>query len=236
MSLVFIRAILDRNAVIARMPVRDREALAAGAKLQRYRDREYLWRVGDPGDSLQVIADGMVLIGIMGPEADEIVLHVVARGECMGEPGIYSEAGDRRTDGRACGRTTVVEIPGDTVRAVLGASPEAMRVFVARVSEIARSHAGRLALSAFHDARHRLAWVLLDLAASHGRATLRGRTIELPLSQRVLAGLVSVRRECVNRLIGTLEREGALVFEDGVVTLLDEGILRSGFELEARSA
>lgn len=227
MSLVFIQNVLDRNAVVGAMPASDRKALATAGRVRRYRDREYLWRVGDAGDSLQIIADGMVLIGVMGPDADEIVLHVVARGECMGEPGIYSAEGDRRTDARACGRTTVVEVPGDTVRAVLEASPEAMRVFVRRVSEIARSFVGRLALSAFHDARGRLAWLLLDLATSYGVPIPGGRHIELPLSQRTLAGLVGVRRECVNRLFSALEREGAIAVTNGCVTILDEAPLRS---------
>lgn len=234
MRLVFTRQVIDRSAVLGGMPAGDRETLAAGASLRRYRNREYLWRVGDPEDSLQVIAEGMVLIGIMGPGAEEIVLHVVARGECMGEPTIYSTDGSRRTDGLACGKTTIVEIPGDTVRSVLEASPAAMRVFVRRVSEIARSHAGRLALSAFHDARGRLAWLLLDLADSHGVIGARGRRIDLPLSQRTLAGLIGVRRECVNRLFAALEDEGALAFENGVVTVLDEHLLRSELGAETR--
>ena len=107
------------------MPDADRAALAAGARLRRYRDREHVWRAGDPGDSLHIVADGMVLIGIMGPDAEEIVLHVVARGDCMGEPSIYSTDGDRRTDGRAFGRTTIVEVPGSTVRA--GSTPAPRR-------------------------------------------------------------------------------------------------------------
>jgi hypothetical protein len=75
--------------------------------------------------------------------------------------------------------------------------------------------------------------VLLDLAATHGVATPRGRRIELPLSQRTLAGLVSVRRESVNRLVAAWERDGALEFDDGVVTVLREQVLRSALGIEA---
>ena len=234
MRLMFIRNAIDQCAVLRAMPEADRAALAAGARLRRYGSREYLWRVGDPDDSLQVVADGMVLVGIRGPDAEEIVLHVVARGECMGEPSIFSTEGNRRTDGRAFGRTTIVEVPGDTVRRVLEARPEGMRVFVRRVSDIARAHAGRMALAAVHDARGRLARWLRDLADSHGIATPRGRRIELPLSQRALAGLVSVRRECVNRLLAALEHQGALAFDGGLITVLNEQLLRSALGLEAR--
>ena len=228
-----IRNVIDQADLLREMPEEARVALAGQAMLRRYRGREYLWRVGDPQDRLQVVAEGMVHIGIMGPDAEEIVLHVVACGECMGEPSIYSPEGDRRTDGRAVGPTIIVDVPGEKVRAVLEACPEAMRLFVRRVSAIARAHADRMAVSAFHDARGRLARLLLDLADSHGVPTARGRRIELPLSQRALAGLIGVRRESVNRLIAALERAGALAFEDGTVTVLRPQILQAALGVEA---
>jgi CRP-like cAMP-binding protein len=229
---VDFRSVIDQAAFLRDMPEDARAALAGQATLHRYRNGEYVWRVGDRLDSLQVVAEGLVQIGIMGTEGDEIVLHVEPCGGCLGEPSIYSPEGDRRTDGRAFGPTAIVEVPGEKVRAVLEASPEAMRVFVRRVSEIARAHARRIALNAFHDARGRLAWLLLDLVESHGVPTERGRCIELPLSQRMLAGLIGVRRESVNRLIAAWEREGALDFEGGTVTVLREKLLRLalGFE------
>lgn len=232
-GLVDIRHVIDQAVLLREMPADDRAALASDARLRRYRSGEYVWRVGDAGDSLQVVAEGLVHIGIMGPDAEEIVLHVAVRGECMGEPSIYSPEGDRRTDGRAFGRTAIVTVPGDTVRAVLEASPEAMRIFVRRVSAIARAHASRVALTAFHDARGRLARLLLDLADSHGVPTPRGRRIELPLSQRAIAGLISVRRESVNRLFAVLEREGVLAFEDGTITVLRPRLLRASLGVEA---
>ena len=105
-----------------------------------------------------------------------------------------------------------------------------------RVSDISRQHAGRVALTAFHDARGRLAQLFLDLAVSDGVPTPRGRRIELPLSQRMLAGLISVHRECVNRLCAAFEREGVLAFEEGTVTILSERRLRSALEVEVRAS
>jgi CRP/FNR family cyclic AMP-dependent transcriptional regulator len=230
---VDIRDVIDQAVLLRDMPEDAREALARHATVRRYRGGEYLWRVGDRQDSLLVVAEGMVQIGIMGPAGDEIVLHVEPRGGCLGEPSIYARERDRWTDGQAVGRTTIVEVPGEKVRAVLEACPEAMRLFVQRVSEIARKHARRIALNAFHDARGRLARLLLELADSHGVPTARGHCIELNLSQRTLAGLVGVRRECINRLIAAWKREGALDFEGGIVTVLRKKPLRSALGIEA---
>ena len=209
------------------MPEAVRAGLASAAVVHRYRSGEYLWRAGDSGDSLQVVGSGIVHIGVVGPDGQQILLHVVARGECLGEPSLYAPEGDRQTDARAAGATTVVFIPGRTVRAVLEANPEAMRLFARRLSDICRAHARRVALSVFHDARGRLARVLLDLEASHGVSTPRGRRIELSLSQRTLAGLVGVRRERVNRLIRDLEIGGVLQIENGIVTVFKPQALRA---------
>jgi CRP/FNR family transcriptional regulator, cyclic AMP receptor protein len=224
---VLIRQVIDQATLLREMPEPVRAAFAEAATVRRYRSGQHLWRVGDSGDNLQVVGEGMVHIGTLGPDGEEIVLHVVARGDCMGEPSIYAPNRDRQTHARAVGRTAIVFIPGGQVRAALEANPEAMRLFARRVSEICRAHARRVALAAFHGARGRLAQLILDLAASHGAPAAHGRRIELILSQRTLAGLVSLRRESVNRVIGELERDGALTFERGVITLLKPQILRS---------
>ena len=228
-----IRRVFETAVLLRDMPEDARAALAGPATVRRYRDGEYLWRIGDPQDGLHVVAEGAVRIGVMGPEGDEIVLHVEPPGGCLGEPSVYAPERDRRTDGQAVGPTTLINVDDEKVRGVLEASPEAMRAFVRRVSEIARGHARRLALNAFHDARGRLARLLLDLADAHGVPTARGRLIDVPLSQRTLAGLVGVRRESVNRLISTLKREGAVEFDDGVVTVLDEEHLRSALGVDS---
>jgi CRP-like cAMP-binding protein len=233
MSRVDVRRFMDQVALLRAMPPEDRAALARSAKLRRLRSGEYLWRFGDPEGGLLFVVDGLIQIGLMGPDAEEIVLHVVGPGECMGEPGIYATDGDRRTDARAVGRATVGMVPSGAVRAVLESSPEAMRAFVRRVSEIARGHARRVALTAFHDARGRLARLLLDLADSHGVPTSRGRRIALRLSQRTLAGLVSLRRESVNRLVAEFERDGALMCDDGEVTILAPELLQAALGAEA---
>lgn len=210
---------------MAELPDDVRDALVAVARPRRLRSGQYLWRVGDPENGLAFVVEGLLRIGMPGSDGEEITLHVVGPGECMGEPGIYAAAADRRTDARAAGPALVATIASASVRAALERSPEAMRAFVRRVSEIARGHARRLALNAFHDGRGRVARLLLDLADSHGVPHARGRRIALPLSQRTLAGLVSLRRESVNRLLAAFERDGALTLEGGGVTLLRPELL-----------
>jgi CRP/FNR family cyclic AMP-dependent transcriptional regulator len=228
-----VRGAIDTAQLLGEMPPEDRAALARAATSRRLRAGQHLWRAGDRENGLVIVVDGLVHIGLIGPDGEEIVLHVHGPGELMGEPAIFAPEGDRRTDARAVVPTTVVMLRSEDVRRVLEGSPEAMRLFVRRVSAIARSHSRRVALTAFHDARGRLARLLLDLVESHGVKAPRGHRIALPLSQRALAGLVSLRRESVNRLVAAFEREGAIVFEDGSITVLAPHLLRAALGVEA---
>lgn len=227
MVVSYIRSVIGHADFLREMPECDLAALAGAATLQRYRGGDYLWRVGDSRDFLEVVAEGLVQIGVMAPDAREVLLQVVASGECMGEADVYVQDYTRRSDGRAVTRTVVVRVPGDTVRAVLEASPAAMPVFVRRVSEIARGHARRVVLTGLRDGRGRLTQLLLDLVDSHGVKTERGHRIELFISQRTLGGLAGLSRESVNRIVSELVLDGTLVFEGGRVTILKESVLRS---------
>jgi len=177
----------------------------------------------------------MVLIGTMGPGGEEIVLHVVAPGDCMGEPSLYARTRDRQTDARAVGPTAIVVIPGNQARPILESHPEAMRVFVQRVSEMCRGHAQRVATAAFHDARGRLARVILDLASTHGVATAAGHRIDVALSQTTLAGLVGVRRESVNRLLTKFVHDGAVRIDKGTITVRDPRLLRAALDADGNA-
>ena len=227
-----VRRAIDTAVLLREMPPEDRAALARAGRWRRLRAGQHLWRSGDRDNGLMIVVDGLVHIGLIGPDGEEIVLHVHGPGELMGEPAVFAPEGDRRTDARAVVPTSVVTLRNDDVRRVLEGSPEAMRLFVRRISTIARSHSRRVALTAFHDARGRLAQLLLDLADSHGVPSRRGRRIALPLSQRALAGLVSLRRESVNRLVAAFEREGAIVSEDGSITVLAPQILRAALGVD----
>jgi CRP-like cAMP-binding protein len=220
------RSLIDHASLFREMPEAVRAALATAATIRRYRAGEYIWRTGESGDSLQIVSGGLVLVGAEGPDGEEILLHIVGPGDCMGEPSIYADTHERQTNARAVAATTLLIIPGLRVRPILEGTPEAMRAFVRRVSEICRGHARRVGSGAFHDARGRLGRVILDLAASHGSDTPAGRRIDLPISQRTLAGLVGLRRESVNRLIAELESAGALRIDRGVITVLVPSILR----------
>src|SRR5262245_47027396 len=106
-----LREVIESSPIFRELGERERAALAAAGRLRRVRSGGYLWRVGDHADGLHILLEGLVHIGVVRPDGELIVLHVVAPGDMLGEPGIYAPEGDRRTDGRAVGRVALASFP-----------------------------------------------------------------------------------------------------------------------------
>jgi CRP/FNR family cyclic AMP-dependent transcriptional regulator len=83
-----------------------------------------------------------------------------------------------------------------------------------------------LAEIAFLDIGGRVARKLLDLSESHGLKTPDGIRIDVRLSQRTLASMVSASRENVNRALHRFTVHGDIRQDRGVITILKPAELR----------
>jgi CRP-like cAMP-binding protein len=73
----------------------------------------------------------------------------------------------------------------------------------------------------------RTARKLLELSDRHGIAVASGMRISIRVPQGELASMVGASRENVNRALSRLITLGAVSFDQGHITILDEARLRS---------
>lgn len=73
----------------------------------------------------------------------------------------------------------------------------------------------------FLDIPHRLAKRLLTLVKQYGKPTRNGITIDIKLSQESLGQMLGVTRESVNKGIRTLEAQGIIAHEHGIINVTD---------------
>ena len=71
------------------------------------------------------------------------------------------------------------------------------------------------------NARLRLGAKLFSLALVHGKPSLNGVLISIPLSATELAGMCSLVRESVSRIMGELKKIKILQIEKKTITVLD---------------
>src|SRR3954453_8140236 len=97
--------------------------LAESAQLVRVRAREYLFRQGDPGDSLYVVLRGRLEIVVEGEGAEPKVIRVLGRGDSVGELALLTES-PRSASVRARRDSELLHVTREHFARVLEQRPE----------------------------------------------------------------------------------------------------------------
>jgi CRP/FNR family cyclic AMP-dependent transcriptional regulator len=187
----------------------DLAALRAVGRAVRYAKGQVLCRQGDRSDSLVILSSGWTKVVASAPDGGETVLAVRGPDELIGDLGAI----DGRETPRSATVVALQVVRGHVLRG------EEFRAFLANnggtalaLSQILAGrlrHADRRRVEfGTYDTAHRLALMLVELAAEHGRPCDEGVELTLPLSQDELAGLVAASRESVARALGALRSLG----------------------------
>jgi CRP-like cAMP-binding protein len=192
---------------------------------QRLRPEQVLFDEGDASNRVILLLSGRVKISTFSEEGQETVLGYRGRGDVLGE--LSAIDGDVHL-----ATVTVVEageamvVPSDRFVAALEAEPAlalvVLRSIVGRLRDSDRKRAEFTEL----DVVGRVARRLVELAERYGRPTAEGILIDLPISQRELAGWVGSSREAVNKALAQLAARDLIVAERRQLTILDLDGLR----------
>jgi len=93
------------------------------ARTQSYQAGELIFKEGEPGNRLFVIADGEVRISRNIPAAGEEALAILKKGACFGEMAVFDRS-ERSTDAIANGGCTVVTVSRPDLELLLEFDPE----------------------------------------------------------------------------------------------------------------
>jgi CRP/FNR family transcriptional regulator, cyclic AMP receptor protein len=202
------------------------EPLRSELRSRRFAAGSYIFREGDPGDRLHLIARGEVKISRMTESGGEVVFAVLGSGDVFGELAVLQENSFRSADAEALAETECYVLEKQALARFLRTHPAAMWRVITVLSDYIRRKDEAFSELAFNDIPGRVAHKLLELAAQHGEPVGIGTQIRLPLSQRTLAGLVGASRENVNRALSRFASLGVIKLERGRVTILRAEDLR----------
>ncbi|MEU9335043.1 Crp/Fnr family transcriptional regulator [Streptomyces sp. NPDC048290] len=185
-----------------------RTVLRAAGRMESYAPREDLMRQDDLTDHLLVLATGCVKVTAVSAAGYQAVLALRGPGDLVGEQAGL-DGGPRSATLTALTPVRALLIPAagfkaaaDDRTAISGALHQVLSIRL-RDADRTRTSAGSDPLAA------RLAALLLDLAAAHGRRTPSGAVrIGLPLSQDDFAGLVLGSRRTVSRILEQWRADG----------------------------
>jgi len=226
MALMDLVAVLADSSLFSGMPRQALEALAPAATSRTFRKGSYIFREGDVGIALFVIKRGQVKISRMGRGGEEAVYAILVPGDSFGEIALLSGDAARTADAQAMELTECVSVAKDPLLSFLDQHPALSRHLMRALARYVQQVDASLAEIAFLDISGRVARKLLDLGQSHGRKTADGIRIDLRLSQRTLASMVSASRENVNRALQRFAVHGDIKQDGGLITIVRPEELR----------
>jgi CRP/FNR family transcriptional regulator len=218
--------LLRRTPLFAGLAADDLTPLLPDLRWRRFTRESYIFREGDPGDHLHVIAGGEVRISRTTQAGDEIVFAILGAGDVFGELAVLEDSAVRSADAQALTEAECLVLHKRPLVAFLQARPAAMWRVITVLSDYIHRKDEAFADLAFHDIPGRVARQLLELAHARGEPVGSGTQIMLPLSQRTLAGLVGASRENVNRALSRFAALGFIELGRGRIILLRPDELR----------
>jgi CRP/FNR family transcriptional regulator len=184
---------------------------------------------GDSSDACYIVSEGSFRVTREHSDGRAITLATLGPGEIFGELAMLD--GDRRsasaesiTDG------TLLALPANDVRGLLGRNPEIALKLVAGLVRRLRAANMRLSRQSFQTVPSRVAGILAQLSRE-GQENKEGdgemQEVTIRMNQTDLAQLAGTSRESVSRFLAELERAGVVRSGRGRVTVLQPNKLRN---------
>lgn len=178
-------------------------ALAAGS---------VLFEQGEESDGLYIVTSGIVRIFLTADDGREATINLLEEGEVIGEIAILDGL-PRSAGAAALTDARLVFIPHRRFCELVESSSKLSRQVILMLCERLRAANGLVDQAIFHDLRHRLVMLLRQIALIHGRVEKDMATVDLDLTQGMLAQMLGASREAVNKQLRALAKEGRIVMD-----------------------
>ena len=181
------------------------DAILPNRKTNTFKKEEVIYDVGDEERTLFFLQDGFVKVGTITSDGHELIYDVRKGGDVVGE---LCASESRRPDRAvALEQTDAIPVPFQDVMEVVRKQPELLARLVDVFCRALNEAYAQVNTLAVDDTAHRLAKVLLKLAAKIGQHS--GAEVEIPtyLTQEEIAQMTAARRERISTALNLLRRE-----------------------------
>jgi len=188
------------------------DKLCLGTALD-FRRRRFIYRAGDPADSLFVILRGRVKLCRIEPDSQrEAVIDILSEGSIFGESALYSAAGLRENSAIAYEQLLLLKIPAGAFQESMVEDQRLHNYTFRMIGQRLENAERRLADFALNAIPQRLERLLAEYSERYGVAEDGGVLIDIPLPHREIASIVGSTRESVTVRLNAMKREGTIDF------------------------
>lgn len=218
-----VREVIEKKLLSGNMPIEFINFCLAHGRIRHYAPKQYLYFSGDEGNTVFFLVSGRVRLCLMGEFSEKII-------RILNPPAFFPEVvldGKPYPHAALCIEdTNVLAIDRQTLTRYIEKNPSILWVFYRDLSLDLRRSYRQIRNLSLGDARLRLGAKLFALAHVHGKSTSSGTLITLSLSATELAGMCSLARESVSRILGELKDSDIITIEKKKITVRDVEDLR----------
>lgn len=225
-----VRAAVAGCPHLAALPAAALESAMESTWLRTLAAEEAVYRAGDPGDAMFVVASGRIVARLSSSEGAAVDLAVASVGTLFGYLELL-EGGPRSADAIALTPSRVVVFGGAVASRLLLTCPALVLSLARDMAGIIRANTNTAREQAFSSVPNRLARFLLEAADADGRILLDG-------PQVLVAQRLGIARQTLSRALRRLSADDLVrVGPAGrVITILDRAglhaLARTGYTTE----
>jgi len=197
-----------------------RAELRASMTEVRLTRRQVLFREGEIGDRLYVIASGKMKMGRTSRDGRSNLLQLLGPGDTFGEPALF-DPGPHTSTATAVTDARLYSLSNQALMPWLRSRPEVGLCLLGQLSRRLRRSTEMVGDLTLHDTAGRVARLLLELSARFGVPARGGVHVGHDLTQRELGELAGASRETVNKVLSDFACRGWVRLTPGAVILLD---------------
>jgi CRP-like cAMP-binding protein len=212
--------------VFAGVPNDELQALAASARAESYRVREYVFTAGDAADWFCVVRSGRIKILRQSRAGKEVVLELLGPGEPFGGVAVI-EGRPYPASAQAAQASVVLKIPREPIVALAERRPAIIREMALMIGRRLRDAHDSVKSLAVDSVEARLAAALLRLAEREGAPGPGGLALPFPLTRQTLADMTGTTVESAIRVVSRWQKDGIVRDDGGRLVLPDLDELRA---------
>jgi CRP/FNR family transcriptional regulator len=191
---------------LGQLDVAVREALLACTRRRTLRKGEYIFRVGDEGDSVFLLLRGRAKSFKLSPEGREVILWFCFPGELFGLAAHPHQKG-RMISVQACEQSEIGELSHAAFESFLISNATVAKLCMQAMAFRLGMLANRLVRLAADEAPARVAKLLIDLGMRYGGES---ETAPLSITHQEIADMTGAQRQTVTRILGEFASSGAI--------------------------
>ncbi len=196
------------------------QSICQNGYLKEYRRGEIIFFENDSEKKLYLLVDGQVKLSMLSSEGREKVMTILQAGDIFGEISLFDHDPHPLT-AEVLEKARLMILDWNDLEEIIMKQPRLALKIIEALSKKTRLLASQVRDLVFHDAKGRLANLLIRFAEDFGQKVDEGIMIEIILTHQEIANLLGVSRVTVTKTLNKLIDEGVIKIKERKIHILD---------------